>query len=200
MGPFFEQFFQAPIWSRFSSKGLPARRQLQCSTALSHGAGEEVLLNQTLRKLDTFLGTNISHTVWHFWVDDFPNFPRWDMLVPWRVAHNFKPNSSKRYVQQTLWHNDGPQKELFLRFQNPPAITWSSQDSSLLKEQEKTRKDCRCFVYIFHTSPFTQTTAPCCLLDRARQLQSVEGLKERQLSKSELQKKESLFQPPGPKW
>ena len=23
--------------------------------------------------------------VWHFWVDDFPNFPRWDMLVSWRV-------------------------------------------------------------------------------------------------------------------
>ena len=21
-----------------------------------------------------------------FWVDDFPNFPRWDMLIPWRVC------------------------------------------------------------------------------------------------------------------
>ena len=21
-----------------------------------------------------------------FWVDDFPNFPRWDMLISWRVA------------------------------------------------------------------------------------------------------------------
>ena len=26
---------------------------------------------------------SISPSVWHFWVDDFPNFPRWDMLVPW---------------------------------------------------------------------------------------------------------------------
>ena len=23
--------------------------------------------------------------VWHIWVDDFPNFPRWDMLISWRV-------------------------------------------------------------------------------------------------------------------
>ena len=23
---------------------------------------------------------------WHIWVDDFPNFPRWDMLVSWRVS------------------------------------------------------------------------------------------------------------------
>ena len=23
-----------------------------------------------------------------FWVDDFPNFPRWDMLIPWRAADN----------------------------------------------------------------------------------------------------------------
>ena len=22
-----------------------------------------------------------------FWVDDFPNFPRWDMLISWRVTH-----------------------------------------------------------------------------------------------------------------
>ena len=29
-------------------------------------------------------GTNISPTNWNVWVHDFP-FPRWDMLVPWRV-------------------------------------------------------------------------------------------------------------------
>ena len=29
-------------------------------------------------------GTNISPQKWHF-EDDFPNFPRWDMLIPWRV-------------------------------------------------------------------------------------------------------------------
>ena len=28
---------------------------------------------------------NISHPSRHFWVDDFPNFPSLDMLVPWRV-------------------------------------------------------------------------------------------------------------------
>ena len=27
----------------------------------------------------TLLGTNISHRSRHFWVDDLPNFPRWDM-------------------------------------------------------------------------------------------------------------------------
>ena len=26
----------------------------------------------------------------HYWVDDFPNFPRWDMLVPWRVKKGSK--------------------------------------------------------------------------------------------------------------
>ena len=31
-------------------------------------------------------GTNISPKKWHF-EDDFPNFPRWDMLIPWRVGH-----------------------------------------------------------------------------------------------------------------
>ena len=28
-----------------------------------------------------------------FWVDDFPNFPRWDMLIPWRV-YQFNPTAS----------------------------------------------------------------------------------------------------------
>ena len=32
----------------------------------------------------TLQGTNISPKEWHF-EDDFPNFPRWDMLIPWRV-------------------------------------------------------------------------------------------------------------------
>ena len=32
----------------------------------------------------TLQGTNISPKKWHF-EDDFPNFPRWDMLIPWRV-------------------------------------------------------------------------------------------------------------------
>ena len=31
-------------------------------------------------------GGNISPTRRHFWVDDFPNLPRWDMLVSWRVS------------------------------------------------------------------------------------------------------------------
>ena len=29
----------------------------------------------------TLLGTNISPDIRPFWVDDFPNFPRWDMLI-----------------------------------------------------------------------------------------------------------------------
>ena len=33
------------------------------------------------------LKTNTSPTSRHFWVDDFPNFPWWDMLVPWRVSY-----------------------------------------------------------------------------------------------------------------
>ena len=36
-------------------------------------------------KMVIFQGTNISPKNWHF-EDDFPNFPRWDMLIPWRVS------------------------------------------------------------------------------------------------------------------
>ena len=33
-----------------------------------------------------YQGTNIFPLASrHFWVDDFPNFPRWDMLIPWKV-------------------------------------------------------------------------------------------------------------------
>ena len=38
----------------------------------------------------TLQGTNISLQKWHF-EDDFPNFPRWDMLIPWRVYSIKKP-------------------------------------------------------------------------------------------------------------
>ena len=38
-----------------------------------------------------FLGSNIFPTkvLRYFWVDDFPNFPKWDTLVSWRVLYNF---------------------------------------------------------------------------------------------------------------
>ena len=35
-----------------------------------------------------------------FWVDDFPNFPRWDMLIPWRVFFSSFCWRLTRYLSQ----------------------------------------------------------------------------------------------------
>ena len=40
-----------------------------------------------------------------FWVDDFPNFPRWDMLIPWRVCLG---EVYKLYLYQSLPMVHGP--------------------------------------------------------------------------------------------
>ena len=41
-----------------------------------------------------------------FWVDDFPNFPRWDMLVPFGGI-------CIRSLEGNLWHNGGCFKNIF---------------------------------------------------------------------------------------
>ena len=41
------------------------------------------------------LEINISHTSRHFWVDDFPNFPRWDMLISRGTGIRIQPVHSQ---------------------------------------------------------------------------------------------------------
>ena len=57
----------------------------------------------------TLLGTNTSPTSQHFWVDDFPNFPRWGYVSePWMVF--FPPNSLLRMESSMrfFWPNSSP--------------------------------------------------------------------------------------------
>lgn len=50
------------------------------------------------QSLPTLLVTNILPPVWHFWADDSPNFPKWDMLVPSRVFVDLKEFCFHQYV------------------------------------------------------------------------------------------------------
>ena len=64
---------------------------------------------------EPLLGTNISCislTVWHFWVDDFPNFPFGGIcyigyIVPWRVCNFIQHSYIKLYP---LVHGEGREK------------------------------------------------------------------------------------------
>ena len=55
--------------------------------------------------LGTLQGTNI-FPYQRFWVDDFPNFPMWDMLIPWRVniPYSFPWDPLSEVVDSRLPH------------------------------------------------------------------------------------------------
>ena len=80
------------------------RKQLQFSRLLSHQnfktpISRSSLLNISPLKMGTLLGTNISYQKSHLKMIFL--FPRWDMLIPWRVGLDLSPKKKPENMPTT---------------------------------------------------------------------------------------------------
>ena len=102
------RWWRIPLWYQSSFGGLRRWRDitiemLEVQAKMLFVAAEKPLRQVTPKSAkksqlrsghlsifpSTLQETNISPQKWHIWVDDFPNFLRWDMSIPWRLPFCF---------------------------------------------------------------------------------------------------------------